>query len=363
MTVVRHYGKLDFFVTFTTNPGWKEIKEALNPGEQPTDRPDLCSRVFKFKYDSLMNDLLHHQYLGQVNAHSATIKWQKRGLSRAHIITDEQSKPRQPQQIDHIVSAEIPCKTTNPDLFEIITTSMVHGPCGALNMNSPCMEGHGRERHCAKGFPKPFVQYTHVREDAFPQYRRRSPAMGGYTFTTIVQGNEVTVDNAYVVPYYPLLSLRYNAHVNCEIVHSVEAAKYLYKYITKGSDRVVFTVRKGQPDQQRGHDEVETFINARYISASEAFWRIYQFPIHNRKPAIEKLPCHLPNEQTVIFEESEAGNVADEGPPTTKLVDYFLLNQQDAQARTILYPDIPHFYTWNARKTHVGTTQARYQQC
>ena len=99
-----------------------------------------------------------------------------------------------------------------------------------------------------------------------------------------------------------------------------------------------------QPDEQRGHDEVETFVNARYISASEA----YQFPIHNRKPAIEKLPCHLPNDQTVIFQESEAGNVADEGPPTTKLTDYFLLNQRDTQARTILYPDLPQLYTWNA---------------
>ena len=33
MGIVRHFGKADFFVTFTCNPRWQEITDALLPGQ------------------------------------------------------------------------------------------------------------------------------------------------------------------------------------------------------------------------------------------------------------------------------------------------------------------------------------------
>ncbi|MCG8435316.1 MAG: hypothetical protein MJA83_14925, partial [Gammaproteobacteria bacterium] len=124
--------------------------------------------------------------------------------------------------------------------------------------------------------------------------------------------------------------------------------KYLYKYILKGSDRVMFTVREGQADEHQVHDEVETFLNARYISASEACWRIFKFALHSREPSVEKLHCHLPDDQQVIFEEGAARASIAQGPPQTKLTAYFQLNREDETARRILYPDIPRYFTWNA---------------
>ena len=56
MTLVRTLGKPDIFVTFTTNPNWPEMKEALLPGESPSDRPDICDRVFNLKFQSLLDD-------------------------------------------------------------------------------------------------------------------------------------------------------------------------------------------------------------------------------------------------------------------------------------------------------------------
>lgn len=49
MTVTRKKGKADLFITMTCNPNWKEIQENLLPGQQASDRPDLCARVFHFK--------------------------------------------------------------------------------------------------------------------------------------------------------------------------------------------------------------------------------------------------------------------------------------------------------------------------
>ena len=152
------------------------------------------------------------------------------------------------------------------------------------------------------------------------------------------------MDNSFVVPYNPFLSLRYKAHINVEVVYSVQAVKYLYKYITKGQDRIIMSV------MEDGHveDEVENYMNARYISASEALWKIYGFPIHEKHPPVDKLPCHLPNEQQVLFDEHDIEQVVLQGPPVTKLTAYFSANVHDPAARHILYSDFPRFFTWNS---------------
>ena len=54
-----------------------------------------------------------------------------------------------------------------------------------------------------------------------------------------MQKDGKTINNSWVVPYCPYLSLRYNCHINIEICISALAAKYLYKYVTKGPDRAM----------------------------------------------------------------------------------------------------------------------------
>ena len=135
MALVRHFGKPDYFITMTCNPKWKEIEEGLFPGEQLKDRPDLAARVFKMKYDSLLHDLLKEDILGKVIAHTATIEWQKRGLTHVHIllIMKHSDKPHTAEKIDEVVSAEIPDKA-NKQLYDIITANNIHGPdCVARN--------------------------------------------------------------------------------------------------------------------------------------------------------------------------------------------------------------------------------------
>jgi len=61
----------------------------------------------------------------------------------------------------------------------------------------------------------------------------------------------------------------------------------------KGSNKATFGVRNT-------HDEVENYINGRYISTSEAIWRLFEFPIHDRHPNVQ-LTVHLENGQIVYF--------------------------------------------------------------
>jgi hypothetical protein len=68
------------------------------------------------------------------------------------------------------------------------------------------------------------------------------------------------------------LCQRYDCHINLEVCTSILAVKYLYKYVTKGSDRAVMTGEAVQdPQKQRQEpNEVLVYINDRYISSVEA---------------------------------------------------------------------------------------------
>ena len=59
MAICRSYGAPDLFVTFTSNPKWDEVADALRfePGQKPSYRPDIVSRVFKMKLDCLYSEI------------------------------------------------------------------------------------------------------------------------------------------------------------------------------------------------------------------------------------------------------------------------------------------------------------------
>ncbi|GFY19856.1 ATP-dependent DNA helicase [Trichonephila clavipes] len=139
MTYVRHYGRPDLFITFTCNPNWEEIQTLLLPGQQAIHRHDLTARVFKQKLKSLIDFIVKYSIFGITRCWLYTIEWQKRGLPHAHILVWLKDRIR-PEEIDQIISAEIPDPLIDQELFDIVTKHMIHGPCGAFNMTSPCME-------------------------------------------------------------------------------------------------------------------------------------------------------------------------------------------------------------------------------
>ena len=137
---------------------------------------------------------------------------------------DREHKPITPAIIDKIVSVGIPDRNKNPLLHHIDLSQNIHGPCGNLNRNSPCVDGGHYTKNCAKQLQ----DETRVTESSCPLYMRRSPENGGRKHTKRVCGSEISVDSSFIVPYNPILFLRYHTHVNVEVVHSVQAVKYIY---------------------------------------------------------------------------------------------------------------------------------------
>ncbi|WZY97417.1 hypothetical protein YC2023_069746 [Brassica napus] len=69
MTICKHFGFPDLFITFTCNPKWPEITRFVKQRKlNVEDRPDIVCRIFKIKLDSLMQDLTKKNLLGETVA-------------------------------------------------------------------------------------------------------------------------------------------------------------------------------------------------------------------------------------------------------------------------------------------------------
>lgn len=154
----------------------------------------------------------------------------------------------------------------------------MHGPCGLSRPTSPCM----KNRKCSKYYPKKFVEHTVVDSEGYPMYIRRSK-------THVIQKNGISLDNRHVVPYNPHLLMKYHAHINMEWCNQITSIKYLFKYIHKGFDRITATIGSAIPassNDTKPIDEIKQYLDCRYVSPSEACWRIYAYDIHGRKPSV-----------------------------------------------------------------------------
>nr|CDJ95688.1 Protein of unknown function DUF889 domain containing protein [Haemonchus contortus] len=367
MAIVSRYGKPDLFITFTCNPAWREIAEQLHNGQTPSDRPDIVARVFHIKLQELYKDLFKRQIFGAVNAYVSVMEWQKRGLPHCHMLITlaEQDKPRSITEIDSIVQATIPDQETEPRLYNIVTTCMMHRPCGADNPQSPCMV----DGICSKGFPKEFRDETSAESDSYPTYRRPNDGR------TCVSGGKI-LDNRSVVPYNRYLALRYNGHLNVEICGMIQAVKYMYKYVYKGPDRATLRmIRNENGFDNRVVDEIDEFVNARYVCAPEAVHRLLGFDLQSKSHTVCRLQVHLPDYQNVTFqggrEEEAVRRAADKD---TMLTAFFKLNEEhellygeggvpegEKDARTLFYVQVPEFFSFDqqARKWKARLRQNR----
>ncbi|XP_019163477.1 PREDICTED: uncharacterized protein LOC109159822 [Ipomoea nil] len=274
-----------------------------------------------------------------------TIEFQKRGLPHAHILIFlSKSNPYpNPKDINRIISAEIPSPLCEPEYFQAVAEFMIHGPCGAVRKNSPCMI----KGMCSKFFPKKFVENSTVDFDGYPIYRRRD---NGRT----VRRNGIDLDSRYVVPHNRHLLMKYMAHINVEWCNQSRSIKYLFKYVNKGNDRVTAEFYNSGVEESTGKiiDEIKMYYDCRYISPPEAAWRIFAFDIQFRNPSVERLSFHLPNEQSIIFHDDDLVNDVVNRPTVAQsmFTAWFEANKKYAAGRQLTYSQMPTKFVWKNNK-------------
>ena len=263
-------------------------------------RPDLVARIYDLKLKELLHDIKFNHIFGKVVGHLHVIEFQKRGLPHAHILTvlDEKDKLHTAELIDKAVSAEIPEPNIvdgvdlNENLRSKVLTHMIHGPCGKVNSNSPCMSNN----ECTKKFPKPLIETTNPNVDGYPVYRRRRSNNSYFV-------KNIKIDNSWVVPYNPYLLLKYDCHINVEVCASIKSIKYLFMYVHKGHERAVLQFQHIDADGNYNHDEIKQFVDSRYISAPQAMWHPNAYHMHGRSHAVIRLKLYLPNEQPIFLND------------------------------------------------------------
>ncbi|KAM0861062.1 hypothetical protein ACQ4PT_046137 [Festuca glaucescens] len=347
VAIARVHGCPDIFTTFTCNPKWPEIAEAISvePGQKPHNRADITVRVYHMKLQEYLTAIRRGEAFGKTVAVLHTIEFQKRGLPHAHILVWQDKEKRgevTPALIDSFISAEIPDPVEDPLGYALVAEFMMHGPCGEDNPKCPCM----KDGVCSKKFPKSSQDETSVDEAGFPVYRRQNNGR-------FVMKNKVRLDNRHVVTYNMTLLKILQAHLNVEWCNKTHVIKYLYKYVTKGPDfsKTLFERIKNTGDPEDDDiDEIEEYRTCHYICANDSFWRCYGFDIHSKQPSVERLVVHLLGKHVVRFRAlaNLPALVNNSLLQKTMLAEWFVANARHASARFLTYCDFPTRWSWVA---------------
>ena len=188
--------------------------------------------------------------------------------------------------------------------------------------------------------------------DGYLKYRRR-PGDNGRS----VKVMNVDVDNRWVFPYNPWLLLKYGAHINLEACMPIKSVKNICTstYVYKGYDCIQLEF-----SEKLNHDEIWTFVDARYVSVPEAAWRLFEFPMHNQSHTIVRLAVHLLDQQNIYFHHGEEDYaLLNAGQKDTHLTAWFKLNQIDPNANNLLHTEIPTHYIFDCQSRKWKKRQRR----
>ncbi|KAL3622578.1 hypothetical protein CASFOL_033989 [Castilleja foliolosa] len=315
LAICRVYGNPQYFITFTCNVKWPKITRYLDKlgGMQAQDCPDIIARVFRIKVQQFQKFMRSNKTFGDVAPELYTIEFQKRWLPHCHTLLWVTSpfKVREAGDVDRYIRAEIPDPTFDPELHKIVTDLMMHGPCGLARPSSSCM----RDNRCSKSFPKSFEAATRFDKDGYVHYRRCDTSERATK-------NGIALDS---------------------------------RYISKGADRVRFCITRSDEPGVVHEDatnppvnEIKNFVDGRYICPHEASWRILNFPIHERTPAVEVLAVHLQDMQNVTFKDNLKLQAIVSNPAfgKTTLTGWFESNKHDSAGLDLTYLTYSSRYRW-----------------
>jgi hypothetical protein len=54
----------------------------------------------------------------------------------------------------------------------------------------------------------------------------------------------------------------------------------------------------------QNHDEIKAYLEGRYVSTSEASWRLFSFRMHDGTPSVTHLAVYEPGMHTVVYNDN-----------------------------------------------------------
>ncbi|XP_019196140.1 PREDICTED: uncharacterized protein LOC109190150 [Ipomoea nil] len=104
-------------------------------------------------------------------------------------------------------------------------------------------------------------------------------------------------------------------------------------------------------------DEINMYYDCRYISACEVMWCLFSFEVEYRTPPVERLSFHLPDCQSVVFQDDDNINrvLNRESVAQSMFNGWFVANQKYPEARELIYIEMPTKFVWkkDIRECHL----------
>jgi len=132
--------------------------------------------------------------------------------------------------------------------------------------------------------------------------------------------------------------------------------------VYKGPDRATVVVERwvDTPSQEnnpqevidnakwQNRDEIKAYLEGRYVSASEASWRLFSFRMHDGTPSITRLVVHELGMHTVVYNDNANifETINSEQNQKTTFTEYFQANIDYPLARVVTYMHFPSVFTW-----------------
>ncbi|GJQ94857.1 hypothetical protein Tco_0005996 [Tanacetum coccineum] len=170
----------------------------------------------------------------------------KSNIAHTLLWVDSESKIQGHEDVDRLISAKLPDLQTDPQGYKVVLEMMIHEPCGDVNMSATCMQ---RDK-CTKNFPKKFTPKTVFDDEGRVHYQRKDTGVS----TVKHQGSDMIF-----------------ARVSRPLSESSNAV---------GPSRPPI-------------DEIQNYLEGRFVCPYEALWRILKFDIHCREPVVQILSVHL----------------------------------------------------------------------
>ena len=155
------------------------------------------------------------------------VEFQKRGLSHAHIILTiaMQGKITCLEDVDRLISAEIPNQSKNPLAYDTVTIFMIHGLCVSCFIDEKCSNVTQKDFAIKQHLMS--MTSLNIKGGVLPN------KWSSMVEKLIINRWSRTID----------LCVEYNAHMNVKHVAICSMVNYLYKYIHKGHDHTTIAIK------------------------------------------------------------------------------------------------------------------------
>lgn len=359
-----------FFITFTGNPNWPEIRDNLRPGQTAYDNAALITRVFHEKA-ALFMQAIKEGVMGRPLAWAYHVEFQKRGMPHLHLLLATEVKITTSDELDQYICAQLPEVPEKDDpeydtkmrLYNCVVHFQIHGPCERPSGAEPfpCRVDQQKveknKGKCDKWYPKDFHDLSSMQNQGYAEPKRPH---NGRQHVFGEGPNRRIATNQHVVPYNPYLLTLIDAHCNVEHVNAPHSAMiYLFKYINKGTDQAIVKFREEQIKRAIAANQPEVVIDEcteyqqmRFMTSCEAAYRLFGYPLWDMSHTVFELKVHEPGKEYVVIDEGE-----DEAARarqrrrvyTSQLTAYFRLCATDPRLNNLSYIDVPGKFTWDTQ--------------